>query len=283
MSDDPHRLLERFFPAMFGDDAETLRELLHADVVWHVPPFASGDFGPLVGREAVVGFLCSAGDAYYQPGTTELDVEVQAVEDDRAVVVGQMRARLPSGAPYDNRYAFAFRFADDAIREIFELLDSVHFERQQERDAARRAGAASPLAIRGFQRVELVVGEDEIERAVAQFNEVLGTRLPRPIAIEGHPVLSSTDFEGSIELVAAVGGEGPFADRGPGAIGPVVWEIGDFAGARTWLGENGYRISFEYDSTQGSAAEASTAVRQLVLDPEQWFGFHVTLMERASE
>ena len=29
-----------------------------------------------------------------------------------------------------------------------------------------------------------------------------------------------------------------------------------------------------------TAAEASTPVHQLVLDPAQWFGFHVTLMQR---
>lgn len=137
------------------------------------------------------------------------------------------------------------------------------------------------MKVKGFNRVELVVREDEIEKAAAQFNEVLGTRLPRPIAIEGHPVISSTDFEGSIELVAAPGGEGPFAGRGAGAIGPLVWEVEDIDDARSWLEANGYAIQFEYDSTQGSAEEASTAVRQLILDPGQWFGFHVTLMERA--
>jgi len=136
------------------------------------------------------------------------------------------------------------------------------------------------MKVLGFNRVELVVREDEIEQAVRQFNEVLGTKLPRPIAIEGHPILSSTDFEGSIELVSGVNGEGPFANKGSGQIGPLVWEIEDFEAARTWLGEHGYRIAFEYDSTQGGEDEASMAVRQLILDSEQWFGFSVTLMER---
>jgi hypothetical protein len=138
------------------------------------------------------------------------------------------------------------------------------------------------MKVKGFNRVELIVREDQIEQAVKQFNEVLGTNLPRPIAIEGHPVLSATDFDGCVELVAPVDGQGPFAERGPGQIGPLVWEIESFEAARSWLAENGYRIFFEYDSTQGSAQEASVPVRQLVLDPDQWFGFHVTLMERAS-
>lgn len=141
------------------------------------------------------------------------------------------------------------------------------------------------MKIVGFNRVELIVREDQIHQAVAQFNELLGLRLPEPIAIQGHPVLSSTDFEGSVEFVAPLKGEGPFAHRlaehGAGQIGPLVWEIEDLGAARAWLAQRGYRIFFEYDSSKGSADEAQNPVQQLVLDPEQWFGFHVTLMQRA--
>jgi ketosteroid isomerase-like protein len=136
----------------------------------------------------------------------------------------------------------------------------------------------------GFNRVELVVREDEIEAAVEQFNAAFGLRLPRPHAIEGHPVLSATDFDGHVELVAPVGGDGPFgrrlAEHGAGQIGPLVWEIADVDEARSWLADHGYRIFFEYDSRNGNAAERSAAVHQLVLDPAQWFGFSVTLMRR---
>lgn len=140
------------------------------------------------------------------------------------------------------------------------------------------------MKVVGFNRVELIVREEEIDRAVKQFNELLGLKLPKPIAIEGHPVLSATDFDGGLEFVAPRDGKGPFAqrlaDHGAGQIGPLVWEIEDVDAARTWLTARGFRIFFEYDSTQGNAAEAHTPVHQLVLDPEQWFGFHVTLMQR---
>ncbi len=140
------------------------------------------------------------------------------------------------------------------------------------------------MKVIGFNRVELIVREDQIQDAVRQFNELLGLRLPKPIAIEGHPVWSSTDFDGGLEFVAPVDGQGPFAHRiaqnGAGQIGPLVWEIEDAVAARAWLTARGFRIFFEYDSTQGGAAEAHTPVHQLVLDPEQWFGFHVTLMQR---
>jgi hypothetical protein len=139
------------------------------------------------------------------------------------------------------------------------------------------------VEIIGFNRVELVVREDEIQQAVKQFNEVLGLHLPAPHAIAGHPVLSATDFDGSIEFVAPVAGEGPFASKlatGPGQIGPLVWEVADIDQARAWLTDRGYRIRYEYDSRQGNADEQASAVHQLILEPDQWFGFNVTLMQR---
>jgi len=140
------------------------------------------------------------------------------------------------------------------------------------------------VRIKGFNRVELVVAEDQIEAAVAQFNAVLGLNLPKPHPIAGAPVLSATDFDGSIELVAPVDGQGSFgtklAEKGPGQIGPLVWEIDDVDDARSWLQDNGFTIIYEYDSSKGNEAEQSWAVHQLVLDPAQWFGFNVTLMQR---
>jgi hypothetical protein len=139
------------------------------------------------------------------------------------------------------------------------------------------------VRIKGFNRVEIIVREDEIEQAVRQFNDVFGLNLPSPHAIQSAPVLSSTDFDGQLEVVAPVGGQGSFAaklERGPGQIGPLVWEIEDIEEARAWLGEHGYGITYEYDSRQGNDAEQHWAVHQLVLDPAQWFGFNVTLMKR---
>jgi hypothetical protein len=140
------------------------------------------------------------------------------------------------------------------------------------------------MNIKGFNRVELIVREDQIEEAVKQFNEVLGTHLPKPHPIEGAPVLSATDFNGFIEFVAPVSDQDGFAQKlavgGPGPIGPLVWEIDDVDEARSWLEERGFRIRFEYDSSKGNASEVASGVYQLVLDPDQWFGFSVTLMRR---
>jgi hypothetical protein len=96
-------------------------------------------------------------------------------------------------------------------------------------------------------------------------------------------VLSATDSEGHIEFVAPIDGGGGFGARlaanGPGQIGPLVWEVDDIDGAREWLIERGFDISFEYDSRTGNPEEQARGVRQLVLVPEQWFGFSVTFMQ----
>ena len=61
------------------------------------------------------------------------------------------------------------------------------------------------MEIIGFNRVELVVAEDQIHDAVRQLNEMLGRNLPEPHAIEGVPVLSATDFDGRLAADAGQG------------------------------------------------------------------------------
>jgi ketosteroid isomerase-like protein len=122
--------LGRFFPAMFEDDAATLRELVAEDVIWRVPPFTLARFGDLFGRDAVVAFLCGVGDEFYQPGSSKIDIDVQAVEGDQGIVMGTISAITAAGRPYSNRYAFGFRFAGGQIAEVWELMDSQHFESQ---------------------------------------------------------------------------------------------------------------------------------------------------------
>jgi ketosteroid isomerase-like protein len=138
----------------------------------------------------------------------------------------------------------------------------------------------------GLNRVELVIDQARISAAVEQFNEAFGLRLPDPIPISGHGALSATDFERGLEFIAphpddttsSVGRR--LAEFGEGQLGPLVFEIRDVEQARSWLEGRGFRIRYEYDSRQGNADEAEMAVHQLHLDPEQWFGFNVTLMRR---
>ncbi|MCH2172716.1 nuclear transport factor 2 family protein [Myxococcota bacterium] len=127
---DHHKTLERFFPAMFGDERETLGELFDEDIVWLVPPSVAEQLGEMRGRQSVIDFLCSAGGELFEPGSLQLDPHLQVVEGDAAVVVAQMRARTANGAPYQNEYAFSFLFRDGRICEVRELLDTANFQAQ---------------------------------------------------------------------------------------------------------------------------------------------------------
>ena len=140
------------------------------------------------------------------------------------------------------------------------------------------------MKVIGFNRVELIVAEDEIDAAIAQFNRALGLHLPAARRISGQPALSATDLDGGVEFVAPVNGEGNFATKlaknGPGQIGPLVFEVEDIEETRAWLDAEGFIIRYEYDSVAEGAPVSAPRVHQLVLDPQQWFGFSVTLMMR---
>jgi Glyoxalase/Bleomycin resistance protein/Dioxygenase superfamily len=140
------------------------------------------------------------------------------------------------------------------------------------------------VKIKGFNRVELIVRPDEIEAARAKFNDLLGLNLPPPHQVSRGRALSSTDFDGFIELVAPVDPEMAMtvtlAQHGPGQVGPLVWEVEDLDAAREWLAARDLRVAYEYDSRTGNEEERAAGARQLILDKDQWFGFTVTLMER---
>jgi catechol 2,3-dioxygenase-like lactoylglutathione lyase family enzyme len=131
------------------------------------------------------------------------------------------------------------------------------------------------MQIRRFNRVELLVAEDDIEAAVEKFNDLLGFHLSPPDPVPGQKVRSSTDYEAGIEFFAPSGPDSPLVERlaqkGRGAIGPLVWEVDDIDEAKEWALSKGINIVFEFES--------ETGIRQLHFDPEQFFGYGVTLTQ----
>ncbi|MEZ4289461.1 MAG: nuclear transport factor 2 family protein [Myxococcota bacterium] len=93
--------------------------------------FAAKGFGELRGRERILDFPAAPETPTTSRAPSSLEKDVQAVEGDRAVVIAQLHARTARGRPYSNRYAFGFRFREGRICEAWELLDSVHFQKQQ--------------------------------------------------------------------------------------------------------------------------------------------------------
>jgi ketosteroid isomerase-like protein len=119
---------ERFLFDMIEGRHDGAASLLHEDVVWHLPPFAGAP--PMQGRAAVTKFMRDAPDAYYQPGSMRIEPILWTLEGGRAACLATLRATTKKGKPYRNLYAFFARLEGGLLCEVWELMDTVHFQAQ---------------------------------------------------------------------------------------------------------------------------------------------------------
>jgi hypothetical protein len=138
-----------------------------------------------------------------------------------------------------------------------------------------KARGPLPTLARRFQRIELLVTKEALDPAREAFGKFFGSEFPSPTHFEGVEVLSSVNWELGIELVAPAGSDSAIASRssekGPGAIGPIVWEVDDLDAAKATVSDKGFRVAYEF----GAPGQG-----QVHLDPAQLFGFGVTFTER---
>jgi catechol 2,3-dioxygenase-like lactoylglutathione lyase family enzyme len=131
------------------------------------------------------------------------------------------------------------------------------------------------VKILGFNRVELLLSPEDMHAAIERFNDVLGTSFQPPEVVSDGNVLSTTDWNSKIELFGPAHADSPqmamLERKGRGAIGPLVWEVDDIDEAREYVIAKGYRIGYEY---QGAG------VKQIILDPDEFFGYLITFMQR---
>lgn len=126
--DSNHEVLQQFFPAMFSRDRDQLESLFTDDIEWHLPPFAENP--ELRGKSVILEFICGTAGKIFEKGSMQMDIETQAVEGDQALVLAQLYGKTTKGKDYRNRYCFAFHFREGAIYEVWELMDSLNFQRQ---------------------------------------------------------------------------------------------------------------------------------------------------------
>jgi hypothetical protein len=133
------------------------------------------------------------------------------------------------------------------------------------------------MRILGFNRVELLLAPGDIHEAAERFNELLGTSFAPPRLTAGDQVLTTTDWDNHVELYGPSGPESKIAariaEKGRGAIGPLVWEVASIDEAREYVLGRGHRIHFEYEEE---------GIRQIVLDPDEWYGYLITFIERSA-
>jgi catechol 2,3-dioxygenase-like lactoylglutathione lyase family enzyme len=131
------------------------------------------------------------------------------------------------------------------------------------------------MRILGFNRVELMMSADDIHAAVERFNDLLGTSFGPPDLVHDGNILTTTDWDNHLELYGPAHADSPqtamLERKGKGGIGPLVWEVDNIDEAREYVLAKGYRIQHEFKGI---------GVSQIILDPDQFFGYLITFMQR---
>lgn len=116
-----------FLIALVNDDSIAMRPLVADDVKWWVPQSAVLAFGlvrPLEGWEQVPWFG-GAGWKGFKPGTSQVTIHHLVAEDEFVSAHYNRRAVRANGNDvYDAEYNILFRFRDDLIVEVWEVVDT---------------------------------------------------------------------------------------------------------------------------------------------------------------
>jgi ketosteroid isomerase-like protein len=116
-----------FLIALVNDDSVAMRPLVADDVKWWVPQSAASAFGldrPLDGWEQVPWF---GGDGWkgFKPGTSHVTIHHLVAEDEFVSAhYNRTALRAHGNNVYDAEYNILFRFRDDLIVEVWEVVDT---------------------------------------------------------------------------------------------------------------------------------------------------------------
>lgn len=117
-----------YFTAMAAGDLERVAALITPDIVFQA---SSGEGAGAVlefsGAAVLLDGLRNILGQLYDPGFgLHPSIDNLLVQGERAAAEVRIRARTASGEPYDNRYAFFFRFRDGLIASIHEHVDTAY-------------------------------------------------------------------------------------------------------------------------------------------------------------
>jgi ketosteroid isomerase-like protein len=117
----------QFLAGLVNDDSAALRPLVADDVKWWVPQSAAVAFGlarPLDGWEQVPWF---GGEGWkgFKPGTSRVSIHHLVAEDEFVSAhYNRTARRAHDDSIYDVEYNILFRFRDDLIVEVWEVVDT---------------------------------------------------------------------------------------------------------------------------------------------------------------
>jgi ketosteroid isomerase-like protein len=117
--------VDEFFRALRRGDKGGLRAVFEPDAVWNVPQYERTP-SPR-GAEDIIALLTGAPLEYYRPETASFEFAFLVVDEHHAAVQFRMRCTTSRNTPYDNLYAFTFRFVDGRIAEGWEHTDTAYW------------------------------------------------------------------------------------------------------------------------------------------------------------
>jgi ketosteroid isomerase-like protein len=120
------QVVTEFLTALVNDDSVAMRPLVADDVKWWVPLSAVAAFGlarPLDGWDQVPWF---GGEGWkgFTPGTSQITIHHLVGEDEFVSAHYNRSALRANGNIYDAEYNILFRFRDDRIVEVWEVVDT---------------------------------------------------------------------------------------------------------------------------------------------------------------
>lgn len=117
----PDELVQRFYALRRNGDPESLRPLIHEEVVWREPE-VEGHMGELRGADAVIDMIRRALET--TGGSFRLEIQsLVATDSDCAAVIGWRADK--DGKQIEGRELAVFRFASGLIREAMFFPESI--------------------------------------------------------------------------------------------------------------------------------------------------------------
>jgi ketosteroid isomerase-like protein len=113
--------------ALLCGEPGTAKDRMAKEISWRLPPSAAahGYVTSLVGPHEIIGVFAAMSQAAFEPHPT-FEIIHAIANDGVAAVLGKMSAKVRTGEPYENLYAFHLRFdGDDRIVELYEFTDTV--------------------------------------------------------------------------------------------------------------------------------------------------------------
>ena len=127
MTDHPNaQRIHDLFGAFRAGDVATIRDVLHADAVWHFPGRRGRLAGSHRGHDAIFAFLLDVQGA--TGGTFGLDL-IDVLANDRHAAVFFRGHATREGRTLDNPTCLRIRFAGGQVAEVWEFVwDLEHVE-----------------------------------------------------------------------------------------------------------------------------------------------------------